>query len=103
MLFYSYEEVKREAALMSLKDDVLLWYEWEHRRRPIRDWEDLKGLIHCQYKCSMVETHQWNLIEAVAVTNDRSREKCCSTISEEFSQIHTGRPPPVIIITTIRI
>lgn len=37
------EDAKLEAAVAALEDDALLWYEWEHRRRPIRDWEELKG------------------------------------------------------------
>lgn len=44
------ENDKLEAAVMALDGDALLFYEWEHRRRPIRDWEELKGLIRRQYK-----------------------------------------------------
>lgn len=39
------EEDKLEAAVVALEGDALLWYQWEHRRHPIRAWEDLKMLI----------------------------------------------------------
>lgn len=48
------EEDWLEVTVMTLEGDALLWYEWEHRRRPIRDWEELKGLIRRQYRSSMV-------------------------------------------------
>ncbi|KAI3520275.1 hypothetical protein L1887_09596 [Cichorium endivia] len=48
------EEDWLEVAVMTLEGDALLWYEWEHRRRAIRDWEELKGLIRRQYISSMV-------------------------------------------------
>ncbi|CAH1412282.1 unnamed protein product [Lactuca virosa] len=42
----SYEnEETMEAAMRSREGNTLLFYEWEHRRQPIRDWEELKGLI----------------------------------------------------------
>ncbi|KAL4591834.1 hypothetical protein LXL04_004807 [Taraxacum kok-saghyz] len=39
------EEDKIEAAVVSLEGDALLWYQWEHGRRPIRGWEELKAVI----------------------------------------------------------
>lgn len=49
--FCSYEdEEKMEAAVGALEGDVLLWYEREHRRRPVRDWEEMKSWIRCQFR-----------------------------------------------------
>ncbi|CAI9279997.1 unnamed protein product [Lactuca saligna] len=51
--FCSYEdEETMEVAVGALAGGTLLWYEWEHRRRPIRDWEELKGLIRCRFGSS---------------------------------------------------
>lgn len=51
--FYTYEdEEMMKVAVRSLEGDALLFYEWEHRRRPIRDWEELKGLIRRRFKSS---------------------------------------------------
>lgn len=38
-------EEKLEAAVVGFDGDALLWYQWEHRRRPIRSWEDMRSLI----------------------------------------------------------
>ncbi|CAI9291080.1 unnamed protein product [Lactuca saligna] len=49
--FCSHEdEETMEAAVGALEDDVLLWYEWEHRRRSIRDWQEMKSLIRRRFK-----------------------------------------------------
>lgn len=32
-------EEKLEAAVVGFEGDALIWYQWEHRRRPIRRWE----------------------------------------------------------------
>ncbi|CAH1446128.1 unnamed protein product [Lactuca virosa] len=51
--FCSYEdEETMKAVERSLEGEALLFYEWEHRRRPIRDWEELKGLIQWRFKSS---------------------------------------------------
>lgn len=55
------EEEQLEAAVVSLDGDALLWYQWEHGRRPIRRWEELKGMLLHQFRptaaCSLHE--QW--------------------------------------------
>ncbi|CAI9298532.1 unnamed protein product [Lactuca saligna] len=51
--FCSYEDDETmEVAVGALAGDTLLWYEWEHRRQPIRDWEELKGLIRRRFGSS---------------------------------------------------
>lgn len=39
-----------EAAVVSLDGDALLWYQWEHGRRPIHRWEELKGMLLRQFR-----------------------------------------------------
>lgn len=39
-----------EAAVVGFEGDALLWYQWEHRRRPIRRWEDMRSLILKQFR-----------------------------------------------------
>ncbi|CAH1427355.1 unnamed protein product [Lactuca virosa] len=51
--FYTNEdEEMMKGVVRSLEGDALLFYEWEHRRRPIRDWEELKGLIRRRFNSS---------------------------------------------------
>lgn len=41
------EEEKWEAAAVCLDGDTLAWFQWEERRRPIKNWEELKiKLLH---------------------------------------------------------
>lgn len=49
--FYGLQEKEKieAAVLVALEGDTLLWYQWEHRRRPIRDWEDLKTVVLRQF------------------------------------------------------
>ncbi|KAL6527965.1 hypothetical protein OROHE_014915 [Orobanche hederae] len=44
------EEEKLEAAVVGMEGDALLWYQWEHRRRPIRRWEELIALMLRQFR-----------------------------------------------------
>ncbi|XP_074328452.1 uncharacterized protein LOC141666362 [Apium graveolens] len=44
------EEEQVEAAVVSLDGDALLWYQWEHGRRPIHRWEELKGMLLRQFR-----------------------------------------------------
>lgn len=37
------EEEHLEAAMEARVDDALLWYDWEHQKRPIQDSEEMKG------------------------------------------------------------
>ncbi|KAL7590459.1 hypothetical protein Lser_V15G35870 [Lactuca serriola] len=39
------EQEKLEVAVAALEGFVARWYDEEHHRRPIRDWEELKSLI----------------------------------------------------------
>lgn len=55
------EEEKVEAAVVSLDGDALLWYQWEHRRRPIHRWEEIKALLLKEFRPSVTGTlyGQW--------------------------------------------
>ncbi|KAL8118331.1 hypothetical protein AgCh_016023 [Apium graveolens] len=44
------EDEQVEAAVVSLDGDALLWYQWEHNRRPIRRWEEQKGMFLHQFR-----------------------------------------------------
>lgn len=51
--FYRLTEMEKlEAAIVSLDGDALLWYQWENNRRPIRRWEELKGMLLRQFRPS---------------------------------------------------
>lgn len=55
--FYGLTEAKRvEVAVVSLDGD---WYQWEHKRRPIRSWEEMKGLLLRDFRLSA----NWSLHE----------------------------------------
>lgn len=34
-----------EAVVVAMEGDALRWFQWEHKRHPIRRWADLKGFI----------------------------------------------------------
>lgn len=49
--FYKLSEEERlEAVVVALEGDALRWYQWEHKRHPIRRWADLKGFILRQFR-----------------------------------------------------
>lgn len=39
-----------EEAVISLEGRALIWYQWEHQRRAITRWEELKGLVLRQFR-----------------------------------------------------
>lgn len=41
-----------EAVVVALEGDALRWYQWEHKRHPIRRWADLKEFILRQFRSS---------------------------------------------------
>lgn len=55
------EEETMEAAVVSLDGDALLWYQFEHGRRPIRNWAELKGMLLRQFRSSSTGSlqEQW--------------------------------------------
>ncbi|CAI9300026.1 unnamed protein product [Lactuca saligna] len=71
------EEEKLEAAVMALQGDALLWYEWEHRRRPIRDWQEMKNLIRCRFRTPTSALPPFRELEA------RNRDKRDSLLNQE--------------------
>lgn len=44
------EEEKMEAAIVGMEGEALSWYQWEHRRRPIRVWAELRELLLKQFR-----------------------------------------------------
>lgn len=44
------EEEKLEAAVVAMEGESLQWYQWEHKRRPIQVWVELKELILQQFR-----------------------------------------------------
>lgn len=55
------DDEQMEAAVVSLDGDALLWYQWEQGRRPIRCWEELKGMLLHQFRPTAAGTlyEQW--------------------------------------------
>ncbi|CAI9296320.1 unnamed protein product [Lactuca saligna] len=53
------EEEKLEVAVVALEGYAALWYDEEHYRRPIRDWEELKFLIIRQFGSSTFAAESW--------------------------------------------
>ena len=55
--------------------DALLWYQWEHRRRPIRTWEELKMLMLRKFRPSSAGTlhEQWLGVKQVGTVTDYRR------------------------------
>ncbi|KAL2937226.1 Serine carboxypeptidase-like 49 [Bienertia sinuspersici] len=43
------EEDKLEGAVVALQGDALIWFQWEHRRKPLHRWEELKGVLLKQF------------------------------------------------------
>lgn len=49
--FYRLNEAEKiEAAVVGFDGDALLWYQWENRRRPIQNWNELRRLILQQFR-----------------------------------------------------
>lgn len=44
------EKEMLEAVVVALEGDALRWYQWEHNRRPIRMWNDLKTFMLRQFR-----------------------------------------------------
>ncbi|TXG60193.1 hypothetical protein EZV62_014766 [Acer yangbiense] len=43
-------EEKLEASVIGFEGDALLWYQWEHKKRPMFLWEEMKLLILKQFR-----------------------------------------------------
>lgn len=51
--FYRLTEAEKvEAAVVAMEGDALFWYQWEHRRRPITQWGELKTLLRRQFRAT---------------------------------------------------
>nr|KAJ0228165.1 hypothetical protein LSAT_V11C100046520 [Lactuca sativa] len=60
--FYRLSEAdKMEAAVVALEGDALLWYQWEHTRRPVTRWDEMKSLLLRQFRPGTAGTlhQQW--------------------------------------------
>ncbi|XP_052627701.1 uncharacterized protein LOC128134233 [Lactuca sativa] len=55
----SNEKEKLEVAVAPLEGYAALWYDEEHYRRPIKDWEELKFLILRRFGSSMFAAESW--------------------------------------------
>lgn len=70
------EDEKLEAAVVSLEGDALLLYQWEHKRRPLRRWEEMKSLILRQFRPTATGSlhEQWlNHFQGSSVSDYRRR------------------------------
>lgn len=48
--FYKISETdKLEATVVALESDALLWFQWEHSRRPMTRWKEMKSLLLRQF------------------------------------------------------
>lgn len=60
--FYGLTEVEKvEATVVALEGKALSWFQWEHRRRPIDRWDQVKNLLRRQFRSQAVGTlqEQW--------------------------------------------
>lgn len=50
-----------EATVVALEGQALLWFQWEHRRRTIENWEQVKALLRRQFRSQAIGTlqEQW--------------------------------------------
>ncbi|KAL2466243.1 hypothetical protein Adt_42094 [Abeliophyllum distichum] len=46
------EELKLEAVVVCFEGESLAWYQWEEKRRPIRNWEELKARLLRRFRPS---------------------------------------------------
>ena len=70
------EEEMLEAVVVAMEGDALRWYQWEHKRHPVRRWTDLKGFILRQFRAvnggSLYE--QWLSTTQVTSVTDYRRK-----------------------------
>lgn len=52
------DEVKIEAIVVDFEGQALIWFKWEHRRRPIERWDQVKTLIRRQFRSLTTGTLQ---------------------------------------------
>lgn len=60
--FYGLTEAEKvEATVVALEGSALLWFQWEHRRRPIERWEQVKMLLRRHFRSTSTGTlqEQW--------------------------------------------
>lgn len=70
------EEERLEAAIVGFDGDALAWYQWEHNRRPIRHWDDMRNLILKQFRPlhsgSLCE--QWLVVSQTGIVSNFRRK-----------------------------
>lgn len=59
------EKEKMESAIVSLEGAALQWFHWDHQRRSIRRWEELKGLVLRRFRPleDGAFREQWMMVE----------------------------------------
>lgn len=69
------ESEKLEAAVVAIEGDALLWYQWEHRRRPINQWEEMKMMLLRQFRPTNAGSlhEQWLAVAQVGTVIDYQR------------------------------
>lgn len=75
-LFYRLNESEKlEASVVALEGDALFWYQWEHRRRPINCWDEMKTMILRQFRPSSSGSlhEQWLALTQVGSVMDYQR------------------------------
>ena len=58
-VFKMKEKESVESTILSLEGVALVRFQWEHQRRPIHQWEELKGLLLRQFR----PADQWSFQE----------------------------------------
>lgn len=74
--FYQLSEAEKvDAAVVAFDGDVLSWFQWEHRRRPIRRWDDLKGMLLRQFRSTSAGSlhEQWLAVEQTSTVTEYKR------------------------------
>lgn len=73
--FYSLSEKEKvESAIVNLEEAALQWFHWEHQRRPIRRWEELKGLVLRRFRTNEEGTlhEQWMRVEQIGTVAEHN-------------------------------
>lgn len=70
------EEERMEAAIVGMEGEALSWYQWEHRRRPIRVWMELKDLLLKQFRPANAGSlyEQWLAVSQSGTVTDYRRQ-----------------------------
>ncbi|KAJ9542106.1 hypothetical protein OSB04_028612 [Centaurea solstitialis] len=88
------EPEKMEAAVVALEGDALLWFQWEHRRRPVLRWEEMKSLLLRQFRSTQSGSlhEQWLALtqEGTVLDYQRSFIELSAPLSNVPDEIALG-------------